>query len=95
MGFGGWNLEVWVSNILKEQRPLPELHHLAEGFGVCINVQRFRGGLVFKAHRLLYHLNSRLESNQEEEEFGVWRQDSKFHTSDKTVNSIEFFFALT
>ena len=27
-------MEVWVSNILKEQLPLPELHHLAEGFGV-------------------------------------------------------------
>ena len=31
------------------------------------NVQRFRGGLVFKAHRLV-SLNSRLESNKEEEE---------------------------
>ena len=30
-----------------------------------VNVQRFRGGLVFKAHRLLYH--SRLENNKEEE----------------------------
>ena len=30
----------------------------------CSNVKRFRGGLVFKAHRLL---NSRLESNKEEE----------------------------
>jgi len=33
-----------------------------------INVQRFRGGLVFKAHRLCVSLNSRLESNKEEEE---------------------------
>ena len=32
------------------------------------NVQRFRGGLVFKAHRLFVSLNSRLESNKEEEE---------------------------
>ena len=32
-----------------------------------INVQRFRGGLVFKAHRLCVSLNSRLESNKEEE----------------------------
>jgi len=32
------------------------------------NVQRFRGGLVFKAHRLCVSLNSRLESNKEEEE---------------------------
>jgi len=32
------------------------------------NVQRFRGGLVFKAHRLcVVSLNSRLESNKEEE----------------------------
>jgi len=32
------------------------------------NVKRFRGGLVFKAHRLCLSLNSRLESNNEEEE---------------------------
>ena len=31
------------------------------------NVQRFRDGLVFKAHRLCISLNSRLESNKEEE----------------------------
>ena len=31
-------------------------------------MQRFRGGLVFKAHRLCVSLNSRLESNDEEEE---------------------------
>ena len=31
-------------------------------------VQRFRGGLVFSAHRLCVSLNSRLESNKEEEE---------------------------
>jgi len=35
------------------------------------NVQRFRGGLVFKAHRLCVSLNSRLESNKEEEEEGA------------------------
>ena len=29
-------------------------------------MQRFRGGLVFKAHRLCVSLNSRLESNKEE-----------------------------
>ena len=33
------------------------------------NVQRFRGGLVFKAHRLCVSLKSRFESNTEEEEF--------------------------
>jgi len=32
------------------------------------NVQRFRGGLVFKAHRLCVSLNSRLESNKEGKE---------------------------
>ena len=32
-----------------------------------MNVQRFRGGLVFEAHRLCVSLNSRLESNKEEE----------------------------
>jgi len=32
------------------------------------NVQRFRGGLVFKAHRLCVSLNSRLESDKEEDE---------------------------
>ena len=30
-------------------------------------MQRFRGGLVFKAHRLCVRLNSRLEGNNEEE----------------------------
>jgi len=39
------------------------------GFVLHINVQRFRGGLVFKAHRLCVSLNSRLESNKEEEEY--------------------------
>jgi len=33
-----------------------------------MNVQRFRGGLVFQAHRPCVSLNSRLESNEEEEE---------------------------
>jgi len=32
------------------------------------NVQRFRGGLVVKAHRLCVSLTSKLESNNEEEE---------------------------
>ena len=30
-------------------------------------MQRFRGGLVFQAHRLCVSLNYRLESNQEED----------------------------
>ena len=35
------------------------------------NVQRFRGGLEFKEHRLCVSLNSRLEGNKEEEETGL------------------------
>ena len=31
-------------------------------------MQRFRGGLVLKAHRFRVSLNSRLDSNEEEEE---------------------------
>jgi len=31
----------------------------------------FRGGLVFKAHRLLYHPNSRRENNKEEKKTRV------------------------
>jgi len=37
------------------------------------NVQRFRGGLVFMAHILCVSLNSRLESNKEEEENLAWK----------------------
>ena len=41
-----------------------------------VRIQRFRGGLVFKAQRLCVSVNSRLESNKEEEkiqdvEFGM------------------------
>jgi len=35
--------------------------------GMARNVQRFRGGLVLKALRLCVSLNSRLESNKEED----------------------------
>ena len=42
--------------------------NLAELDRVHRNVKRFRGGLVFKAHRLCVSLNSRLESNTEEED---------------------------
>jgi len=38
-----------------------------EGASIHRNVLRFRSGLVFKAHRLCVSLNSRLESNEEEE----------------------------
>ena len=43
-------------------------HHCQENMAHIGHVQRFRGGLVFKAHRLCVSLNSRLESNKEEEE---------------------------
>ena len=47
--------------------------------GLTPSPARFRGGLVFKAHRLFVSLNSRLESNKEEEEacevpqINVWK----------------------
>jgi len=38
-------------------------------------VQRFRGGLVCKDHRLCASLNSRLESNKEEEKIDLGHAD--------------------
>jgi len=38
---------------------------LLDEFRLHRNVQRFRGGLIFKAHRLFVSLNSRLESKKE------------------------------
>ena len=60
-------------------RPVDFVHHSSLGLRVVkkkrrllkpehSNVQRFRGGLVFKAHRLCESLNSRFESNKEKEE---------------------------
>ena len=43
-----------------------QLPHLVESLGCRVQGLRFRGGLVFKAHRLCVSLNSRLESNKEE-----------------------------
>ena len=43
------------------------LHHVD-----LSSTPRFRGGLVFKAHRLWVSHNSRLESNKEEEELHTW-----------------------
>ena len=37
----------------------------------------FRGGFVFKAHRLLYHSNSRLESNKKEERAPIFLLDEQ------------------
>ena len=42
-------------------------------------MQRFRGGLVFKAHRLRGSLNSRLESNKEEEDLLVIEEEGQIH----------------
>ena len=38
---------------------------------LCTNVQQFRGRLVFKACRLLYHSTLRLESHEEEEKYAA------------------------
>jgi len=35
-------------------------------------VQRFRGGLVFKAHRVLYHSTLGLRVIKKKKKFGVW-----------------------
>ena len=40
-------------------------------------MQRFRGGLVFKAHRLCVTLNTRLERNKEEEKARPDRSSEK------------------
>ena len=53
-----------------------------------INVQRFRGGLVLKAHRLCVSLNSRLESNKEEEEKG--EKEKSFYLGGPTHTCVTF-----
>ena len=45
-----------------------ESHRVDDGGRDYWERQHFRGGLVFKDHRLCVSLNSRLESNKEEEE---------------------------
>ena len=45
------------------------------------NLQRFRGGLVFKAHELCVSLNARLESNNEEERVGAKKSAGSPHRS--------------
>ena len=49
-------------------RARPSLTRWVQGLGVGVWV----GGLVFEAHRLCVPLNSRLESNKEEEEKRFW-----------------------
>ena len=63
---------VWVScgtqsvGTATVDAPAREAGHLVREQLLHRNLQRFRGGLVFKAHRLCVSLNSRLESNKEE-----------------------------
>jgi len=45
----------------------------------AINMQRFRGGLVFKAHGLCVSLNSRLESNKEEKDEATRLEHQEVH----------------
>ena len=57
-----------VERLISAPRRAGALSHLL-GTIVCqMTVQRFRDGLVLKAHRLLVSPTSRLESNKEEEE---------------------------
>ena len=57
-GFGVWGLGCGVEDLGLRIEGGQPLHR---------NVQRFRGGLVFKAHILCASLNSRLESHKKEE----------------------------
>jgi len=57
----------WLFVLSSRSRPAPLVSGAAAG-RVCRNMQWFRGGPVFKAHRLCVSLNSRLESNKAEEE---------------------------
>jgi len=64
----------------------------ADRHGFCVkqlhrNVQRFRGGLVFKAHRLCVSLNSRLGSNKEEKKATDAAEPGRFSAS-RMTNSI-------
>jgi len=66
---------------------------------LCRNVQRFRGGLVSKAHRLCVSLNSRPESDNNEEGWGlvalvVRRQAQLLKHLDRTVKRIRFWEGL-
>ena len=48
--------------------------YTVEVLGLCRTVERFRGGLVLKAHRLVYHstLGSRVIKKKKEVEGGTW-----------------------
>jgi len=74
--------------------PAPRHQHGVDG-KAKVNVQRFRGGLVFKARRLCVSLNSRRGSNKEEEkqfdpaprhQHGVDGQAKVLLGTSKTVN---------
>ena len=59
-------------------------------------MQRFRGGLVFKAHRLCVSLNSRLESNTEEEKnlaLGGVDDLVNLFAGTQTVNAGNFWYS--
>ena len=58
----------------------------------CRNVQRFRGGLVFKAHRLCVSLNSMLASNKDEEgpESRRWSWQARSRCPLRSVRLIDF-----
>ena len=56
---------------------------------VTRNVQRFRGELVFKAHRLCVSLNSRLESNKEEKKKIPTENSSGFSCPTLNVGGVE------
>ena len=56
----------------------------------CINVKRFRRGLVLKAHRLGVSLNSRLESDDEEEEEFLSSQEKRLRALGEKIHLSHF-----
>jgi len=84
-GFRDSGFEFWISSfgvrISAFRFRVQELRFRVWGELLHRNVLRFRGGLVFKAHKLCVSLNSRLASNKEAEElwgvgvgFRVWQR---------------------
>ena len=62
-----WNRDGWLLSVMETLISVIGTHASVMETPVR-DMQRSRGGLVFKAHRLCVSLNSRLESTQEEEE---------------------------
>jgi len=72
-----------VQGYLAHKKPPPPLRVAVEA------VKRFRGGLVFEAHRLCLSLNSRLEGNKEED--STWMRNTFDSNQFGTVSRVSGF----